>query len=211
MAAPPSVLSIDLPPLIRSELKDRYPLWYKNCLFRNSQRFEDVYTDLTILPAQFLIQNVKEFNNRKIIPFGSAELLEQSYLAGASDYLKEPWNCQELVIRSQPFLDDMKIRIGKDCITYKGNALFINNCFITLTPYQNRLMKVLMKNSNNFLEYTVLSNYLGMNTYKACKSLHVHLHNLRERLKAELPDLYGNGLIIENSSKLGYALIFTCG
>jgi hypothetical protein len=178
MAAPPSVLSIDLPPLIRSELKDRYPLWYKNCLFRNSQRFEDVYTDLTILPAQFLIQNVKEFNNRKIIPFGSAELLEQSYLAGASD---------------------------------KGNALFINNCFITLTPYQNRLMKVLMKNSNNFLEYTVLSNYLGMNTYKACKSLHVHLHNLRERLKAELPDLYGNGLIIENSSKLGYALIFTCG
>ena len=211
MSSGPSVQFTNAPALIRMELKERYPQWYANCLFRNEKSLEYCHSDLLILPASFLIQNVNAFKNRIIISFGPSELLEQSYLAGVSDFLKDPWNCQELIIRSQPFLADLKISFTNDTIDLKNGILLINEKFISLTPFQSRLIKILMKNKNTFLSYPLLEDLLGMKADQADKSLHVHIHNLRRILKAELPDLYGHALRIENSSSQGYALIFTCG
>ncbi len=168
-------------------------------------------SELTIIPAGFLTQNAKAFKYKTLISFGPAELLEQSYMAGASDYLKDPWNCKELIIRCRPYLEDIKFSLGDDIILFSGESFKINNKIISLTNCQNRLLKILLKNSNAFLSYPLLTDYLGLKPGQPDKSLHVHIHNLRKILKTELPEQYGDTLRIVNSSSLGYAMIVTCG
>ncbi|WP_168203522.1 winged helix-turn-helix domain-containing protein [Oceanispirochaeta crateris] len=197
--------------MIQLELKERYPDWYKKCLFRNNDNLELTFTDLTLLPASVLFKNVKAFKHKIIIPFGPAEFLEQSFFAGASDYLKDPWNCQELIIRTQPFLENMRLSFGSDCIDCSHGSLRINNKLISITCSQYRLLNILMKNLNSFVNYQILANHTGTKSDRADKSIHVHIHNLKKILKEELPELYGIQLKIVNSSSKGYSLIFTCG
>jgi len=204
-----SFLCIDFPPIIRIELKERYFSWFENCVFGSIEFIRKKHFDLIILPAKKLID--LEIDSVPKIAFGPQELLETSFLYGVVDYLKDPWLCSELVIRSKPFFDGYTLRNNSMVIRYQRGILQINENRIDLSPSQSKLMMVLMKNSNAYVGYSLLKDVLRIKSENAVKTIHVHMHLLRTILKAELPQNYGKSLYIKNSSSLGYSLIFICG
>jgi len=204
-----SVLLIDIPPLIRLELKERFTDWYSRCIFDTAGSEVPGRAEVIVMPAEKLIGS--NCDSRPIIAFGPADLLEASYLHGAADYLRNPWLCSELLIRCRPFLDEFSLHCEGSVISGSPGIIRINGRIVDLSPYQCRILMILLKNSNSFVGYTLLKEILGIRSDYAEKSLHVHIHNLRNILKRELPGIYGKSLYIKNSSSRGYALIHSCG
>lgn len=201
------IICVQFPPLIRIELKDKYPSWYKRCLFTQNTENIPETAALLILPASKLLSIEKIIPYTKIITFGSSSFLESSFLSGSNDYLKDPWDCSELLIRSSRFLNGLRVCIDDTEIICRYHDFYINNELIKLTPVQGRVLSILFENPNVYFDYKDLQEILPADFLTSKNSLYVQVHNIRKILKDKLPNIYGKSLIVKNSNSQGYVLV----
>lgn len=206
MPTNPEIYCVQIPPLIRIELKDQYTSWFERCIFTHNTKNIPNTASLIILPASILLNNDKIISNLNIIAFGNDALLESSFLSGVDDYLKDPWSCSELIIRSSRYINGKTIWIEQNEIVCRQHEFYINKEAIELTPIQGAILSILFENPNVYFSCKELQDILPPGSISSENSLYVQIHNIRKILKTKIADIYGKSIILKNSNRRGYIL-----
>ena len=200
---------LQFPPSIQADLKLRYKKWFADSLFLDTLEFTDIPGTL-ILPANLLLEQKILLKCPRIIAFGTPAQLEPAFLAGAHDFLKDPWNCGELIIRTAIEKESIHLKIDNHDLCFSEDFLCIDDQLIKLSIFQTRIMYILIKHPNKIVSYNDIQEYLRMSSSDYINSLHVHINRIRNTLRAYLPGIYGESFLIENNRSLGYCLKVSC-
>lgn len=159
-------------------------------------RREDSYTPILFLTA-------------KIMP---ADVLN-GYVAGGNDYLKKPFDLEELIIRIKVLLNQNRlyesdqmlsiVNIGQYIFDLKKGTLFYNGTLQRLTGRETEVLKVLYQHKDKILgRKDFLMQVWGDDDFFSSRSLDVFITKLRKKLKND-PSIQ-----IINHRGFGYKLVF---
>jgi len=205
-----SILCIDFPIQIITQLKLQHFGFFKICHFQN-QMIDFRRYRILILPVEKFIPLYKQLNSTPTIPYGSIEFLEEAFHLGAEDYLKDNWTTIELILRLEKIMTLNQVSISGHTVEIGFNGMKVNNSPVSLTNRETKLMYLLYKNINSIVEYETLRHYIEIKTDNYEKSLYVTVSMLKKKLRKELPDLFPDKIYIHNISSIGYQLKISCG
>lgn len=191
--------------------------------------FYDGYKAIDILLNQkydlyILDLNVLGFDGHKVLEFIrkddlnvpiimiSAEIdienIKKSYSLGCNDYIKKPFDFEELFLRIQYHLSHIKKDENSDFIVDLGydfsfnlieQTLFKSKNEIELSIKEKLLLTLLVKNINNTVTNEMIHEYVWDNKEMEAVSMRTIVHKIKKKLK--------NGMII-NSRGVGYKLLY---
>lgn len=200
---------LQFPSSIQAELRMKYDQWYKESLFLD-QLDSTILPVTLILPAEELLNMKNPPGCPAIIAFGSQDKLEPSFLAGASDYLKDPWDCRELIIRCSSGERSVSLSIDGHCFQCSQDILTMDGTAIKLNGFQTSMIHILMKRTNRIVTYEEIRELMGMSSADYVKSIHVHVNRIRKAMNSQLPGIYGKCFSIENMRSRGYCFKIPC-
>ncbi len=153
-------------------------------------RKDDLEVPIIMISAEIDIENIKK-----------------SYTLGCNDYIKKPFDFEELFLRIQYHLSHIKKDEKQDFIVDLGydfsfnlfeQTLFKSNFEIELTIKEKLLLSLLVKNINNTVTNEMIHEYVWDSKEMEAVSMRTIVHKLKKKLK--------NGMII-NLRGVGYKLI----
>lgn len=153
-------------------------------------RKDDLNVPIIMISAEIDIENIKK-----------------SYTLGCNDYIKKPFDFEELFLRIQYHLSHIKKDGNNDFIVELGydfsfnlleQTLFKSNNEIELTSKEKLLLSLLVKNINNTVTNEMIHEYVWDNKEMEAVSMRTIVHKLKKKLK--------NGMIL-NLRAIGYKLI----
>ncbi len=146
------------------------------------------------------------------VAYGPSELINLAAIRGCFDYMKEPWDFDELMFRINLFV---RYRLSlKD----KGDGLYIADSYLRyrskgvfLTLGEVKILKVLMNNTGKVVDREVLSYALWGSSHRAgSRAIDMHVSSLRRKIDSLLGDENGN-ITAEIHSARGVGYIFLQG
>ena len=127
--------------------------------------------------------------------------LSKGFEVGADDYIKKPFDFDELLVRIKALLKkqfstyENEISLGSFKFDIEKEELYSEHEFIPLPPVELQITKVLFQNLNKTLKKEFLLEELNTNGESSEGALRVHINKLRKR-----------GLPIETVKGIGYRL-----
>ena len=127
--------------------------------------------------------------------------LSKGFEVGADDYIKKPFDFDELLVRIKALLKkqfstyENEISLGSFKFDIEKEELYSEHEFIPLPPVELQITKVLFQNLNKTLKKEFLLEELNTNGESSEGALRVHINKLRKR-----------GLPIETVKGVGYRL-----
>ena len=138
------ILCVAFHPDIISTLRYKYPDFYRKCVFE--EKFSDFNSyNLVILPVEQFIFLNRKMKGQQIIAYGEAFYLEEAYCLGALDYLKNPWDILELILRVDKILNLEKINIGQNSIELLNSGIRINEKLKKLSKRETKILSILLR------------------------------------------------------------------
>ncbi|AXX89433.1 DNA-binding response regulator [Arcobacter suis] len=153
-------------------------------------RKDDLTVPIIMISAEIDIENIKK-----------------SYTLGCNDYIKKPFDFEELFLRIQYHLSHIKkdensyfiVDLGYDfSFNLLEQTLFKSNNEIELTSKEKLLLSLLVKNINNTVTNEMIHEYVWDSKEMEAVSMRTIVHKLKKKLK--------NGMIL-NLRAIGYKLI----
>ncbi|MCG3654056.1 response regulator transcription factor [Aliarcobacter butzleri] len=153
-------------------------------------RKDDLTVPIIMISAEIDIENIKK-----------------SYTLGCNDYIKKPFDFEELFLRIQYHLSHIRKDENSDFIVELGydfsfnlleQTLFKSNNEIELTSKEKLLLSLLVKNINNTVTNEMIHEYVWDSKEMEAVSMRTIVHKLKKKLK--------NGMIL-NLRAIGYKLI----
>ena len=153
-------------------------------------RKDDLNVPIIMISAEIDIENIKK-----------------SYALGCNDYIKKPFDFEELYLRIQYHLSHIKKDENNDFLVdlaydFSFNlleqTLHKSNFEIELTSKEKLLLSLLVKNINNTVTNEMIHEYVWDSKEMEAVSMRTIVHKLKKKLK--------NGMII-NLRGIGYKLI----
>ena len=153
-------------------------------------RKDDLEVPIIMISAEIDIENIKK-----------------SYSLGCNDYIKKPFDFEELFLRIQYHLSHIKKDENSDLIVDLGydfsfnlieQTLHKSKHEIELTSKEKLLLTLLVKNINNTVTNEMIHEYVWDSKEMEAVSMRTIVHKLKKKLK--------NGMII-NLRGVGYKLI----
>ncbi len=152
-----------------------------------------------------LLQSLRESGDKTPTIFITAltdiASLSHGFEVGADDYIKKPFDFDELLVRIHALLRksyhsyDEKIQVGKFHFAIEKEELYREDTFIALSPSELKITKLLFQNLDATVQKERLLEYLGDGKEMSEGSLRVHINKLRKI-----------GLPITTIKRVGYRL-----
>ncbi len=134
----------------------------------------------------------------------------EGFELGANDYLKKPFNMQELIVRIKSLVGRIQMKeekvtefiIGNYCFNSVKQILIYLDTKVELSHREAEILKRLCMNNNNVVEtQSMLLDLWGDDSFFNTKSLHVFITKLRHKLDKD------DSIKIVNIRGIGYKLI----
>ena len=172
-----------------------------------SENFDLFLFDVNVahLSGFELLQSLRESGDKTPTIFITAltdiASLSHGFEVGADDYIKKPFDFDELLVRIHALLRkayhsyDEKIHAGKFSFSTEKEELYRGDTFVALSPSELKITKLLFQNLNATVQKERLLEYLGDGKEMSEGSLRVHINKLRKI-----------GLPITTIKRVGYRL-----
>ena len=112
--------------------------------------------------------------------------LSHGFEVGADDYIKKPFDFDELLVRIHALLRksyhsyDEKIQAGEFSFSTEKEELYQRDTFVALSPSELKITKLLFQNLDATVQKERLLEYLGDGKEMSEGSLRVHINKLRK-------------------------------
>ena len=144
-----------------------------------------------------ILKQIKQINLKTKVIIISAniniDLIREAYTLGCDDYIKKPFNIEELLFKINRYEKKDTIIYLDINITFNtiSKELIINNKTVELTKNEKNLLFLLVDNLNNKISYEQIENFVYEGTSKTSDAI----RSLVKRLRKKLPkDLISNSL-----------------
>ena len=109
--------------------------------------------------------------------------LAEGFDVGADDYIKKPFDFDELLIRIKAVIQKRHqklVKIQNFSFDFEKNELYKNGDFIILTPYELKLVEMFFKNLDATLQKEYILQALSFDKEMSDGALRVHINKLRK-------------------------------
>ncbi len=145
---------------------------------------------LYLIPVRQLLwlHTPKIFNYKPVLVYGPGHSLYRSFMAGCSDYLKEPWDEQELIARAERLIDGTAVDYPWGTVILKGATLTGPSGTTALSPALVSIFRILARYRGSQVRRDILSRLLWGEIRPASRGIDMHIVNLRRKMRRVLPE-----------------------
>jgi len=157
-----------------------------------SQNFDIYLFDVNVpsLNGFELLKSLRDSGDKTpsifITALNDVASLAQGFDSGADDYIKKPFDFDELLIRMQALLKKQynsysdEIKLDDFRFIIESNELYKDSVFIPLPPYESKIVQIFFKRLNKTVIKEVILNELYNGKDISDGSLRVHINKLRK-------------------------------
>jgi len=158
-------------------------------------------------------RKIRQINKKVPIVYLTARSMKddvvEGFRIGADDYIRKPFNMEELLLRIETILrrsnitpghvkETNVISFGAYTFFYKRKVLKLGDKVISLTHRETEILRLLIENKNEIVERElILKSIWGDDSYYNARSMDVFLTKLRSRFKndpeIEIVNIRGRG------------------
>ena len=139
-----------------------------------------------------LLEKIKKINKNSIVFIMSANIdidtIKGAYLKGCDDYIKKPFNIQELLFKLAKFKKNSNIfKFDDETLFDMETKKFIyNNSEIELTKNEKNLLVLLIENKGNKISYEQIETFVYKGESKSSDAIRSLVKRIRKKIPKEL-------------------------
>lgn len=154
-----------------------------------------------------LLKYIKDKNIETPVIFISAmvgiEDITKGFELGCSDYLKKPFDLEELELRlkniKNSFTAHERIDLSNGLIyDFDAKAIFKDNQIIELSKKQSEILYILMKHNGHVVTFNTISDYTYEDDFRDTHTISSHIRDIRKVIGSN---------IIKNVRGVGYKIV----
>lgn len=169
--------------------------------------------DIFVLPVEMLLEHQVDllYGQRgiSVIAYGPGRYLRKAFLSGCMDYLKSPWDSEELECRVDRIIEKQRklFSFPWGDFTLREGHLHCTTAKLGLSVQERIILKKLILNRNQPVSRDVLYYAMWGKPYaKKSRVVDMHISALRRKLYSNLPHSKG---CITSIKGLGYMISWT--
>ena len=145
----------------------------------------------------YLLEHIKNINpNSKVIMISAninIDQIKEAYLKGCDDYIKKPFDIEELLLKINKYTQKPHIIILDENLYFNKNdkKLFLNNIEIELTKNERNLLILLINNKSNKVSHSQIEDYIYDRVSKSSDAIRSLVKRLRRKI---IKDIIFNSL-----------------
>ncbi len=145
----------------------------------------------------YLLEHIKNINpNSKVIMISAninIDQIKEAYLKGCDDYIKKPFDIEELLLKINKYTQKSHIIILDENLYFNKNdkKLFLNNIEIELTKNERNLLILLINNKSNKVSHSQIEDYIYDRVSKSSDAIRSLVKRLRRKI---IKDIIFNSL-----------------
>ena len=159
---------------------------FPRCSFEAISSFTDLESsDIIILPARLLTDVLDRadhvFDTACTLVFGPPRTLAAAYLAGAGDFMKDPWEPEELLFRIE--------RLAAGAVAQESpsgddsGVVELDGVRVELTAEERRLFRALCGAPDGIASRRALAFAMGVDAPSSSRAVDMRIARLRKRLQ----------------------------
>ena len=121
-------------------------------------------------------------NTLKFIVYGDPKDIARSFNAGCADFLKDPWNNDELEARILKVLNVKKYQLNWNKLVLSQKSISTDNFSIDISIEEYVILNKLIENKNEPVPREVLMYSLWGNQNENSRVVDMHISNLRKKI-----------------------------
>ncbi len=141
-----------------------------------------------------------------VIAFGPAALMRSSFVAGAADYLRDPWSPEEFSLRVMSVLQrtQRRFRFPWGSLVLDCTSLETPAGTVSLTHHESKILRALLLGRGAPVPRQAIAYFLWGNPGPAgSRAIDVHVASLRRKIAAAAPKA---GSLIRAVRRQGYMI-----
>jgi DNA-binding winged helix-turn-helix (wHTH) protein len=207
----PLVNAVLLPWDLRVRLEHQYRNSDYLRLLVTDEPYRDPRVELYLLPAQLYLEYVLNqrdhlLNQVPVVCYGPPMLLENSFMSGCSDYLREPWNLDEFEVRTLRQMKNRQLVFSWGTIQFDQFRLWYQDRSQWLNAPEYRVLRTLMHYKGEMVSREKLSRSWDNDYKPRSRTLDLHVSSLRKKIDYCLPSEVRGSEIIMTIRRVGYLI-----
>ena len=140
----------------------------------------------------YLLEHIKTINKNSNVIIMSANInidkIKEAYKKGCDDYIKKPFDIQELLLKINKYTKKSYITILDQNLYFAKmeRKLFLNNIEIELTKNEKNLLFLLINNLENKVSYTQIEDFVYERESKSSDAIRSLVKRLRKKLPKDI-------------------------
>ena len=140
----------------------------------------------------YLLEHIKNINpNSKVIMISAninIDQIKEAYLKGCDDYIKKPFDIEELLLKINKYTQKPHIIILDENLYFNKNdkKLFLNNIEIELTKNERNLLILLINNKSNKVSHSQIEDYIYDRVSKSSDAIGKKKKRLRRKITKDI-------------------------